>query len=354
VLLLLAMADCTPEELADLTLAGIEFSDGAVRLRQAKARAGRVRVRLHRSAGPPPAAGERVHHGSGNWDIPGLIRRLLAATTASRETFDAGDWLFLAVEACDYDTRLSARAALFRQGGRRFTHWIAAHPAQDGTPPAISAPHDARRLRKTAKTSRVAALGGTLTDLAGDDHHVEVFRGHYAHGTTAHVLAARAVNAAQDKVFGKAGKYPVFLDAGAEKNLAAPETAAVAGLSAGQAAAMRAGQLDMGLTNCRDPYDSPHTPAGTLCHVAPAMCMLCRNAVIFTAQFPRLVQLADHIAGQRDVLEPPRWQAVWGRQAAALAELFAACPDETANARAAARTHPPLDLPLGMRTEYHR
>ncbi|MFE2493839.1 hypothetical protein ACFXKS_12710 [Streptomyces scopuliridis] len=28
-----------------------------------------------------------------------------------------------------------------------------------------------------------------MTDLAGDDHHVEVYRGHYGHGTTAHVLA---------------------------------------------------------------------------------------------------------------------------------------------------------------------
>jgi hypothetical protein len=354
VLLLLAMADCTPEELADLTLADIEFSDGAVRLRQAKARAGRVRVRLHPPEGPPPVAGDRVHRGGGNWDIPGLIRRLLAVTAASRETFDAGGWLFLAVEARDYDTRLGARAALFRQGGRRLTHWITAHPGEDGTPPAISAPHDARRLRKTAKTTRVAALGETLTDLAGDDHHVEVFRGRYAHGKTAHVLAARAVNAAQDRVFAKTGKHPVFLDASAEKSLAGPEAAAAAGLSAGQAAALRAGQLDMGLTNCRDPYDSPHTPAGTLCHVAPAMCMLCRNAVMFTAQFPRLLQLADHIAAQRDILEPPRWQAVWGRQAAALAGLFATCPEETAKARAAAAAGPPLDLPLGMRTEYHR
>ncbi len=354
VLLLLAMTDCTPEELADLRLADIEFSDGAVRLRQAKARAGRVRIRLHPPAGPPPGAAERVHHGSGNWDVPGLIRRLLAATAASRETFDAADWLFLAVEGRDHDTRLGSQAARFKQDGRRFIHWIVAHPGEDGTPPPISVPHDARRLRKTAKTTRVAALGGTLTDLAGDDHHVEVFRGHYAHGTTAHMLAARAVNAAQDKVFSKARSYPVFLDTAAESRLAEPEVAAAAGLSAGQAAAMSAGKLDMGLTNCRDPYGSPHTPAGTLCHVAPAMCMLCRNAVVFTAQFPRLVQLAGHIAAQRDVLDPPRWQAVWGRQAAALAELFAACPEETAKARAAATTHPPLDLPLGMRTEYHR
>ncbi|HUY45154.1 MAG TPA: hypothetical protein VMV92_05460 [Streptosporangiaceae bacterium] len=354
VLLLLAMADCTPEELAGLTLADIEFSDGAVRLRQAKARAGRVRIRLHPPSGPPPATGDRVHHGSGNWDIPGLIRRLLAVTAASRETFDAGDWLFLAVEARDYDTRLGAQAARFKQDGRRFTHWIAAHPGQTGVPPVISVPHDARRLRKTAKTTRVVALGGTLTDLAGDDHHVEVFRGHYAHGTTAHVLAARAVNAAQDKVFQKARNHPVFLDTAAESHLADPEVAGAAGLTAGQAAAMGAGQLDMGLTNCRDPYDSPHTSAGTLCHVAPAMCMLCRNAVVFTAQLPRLLQLADHIQAQRDVLGPPRWQAVWGRQAAALAELFAACPEETVEARAAVPASAPLDLPLGMRTEYHR
>src|SRR5260370_9063977 len=95
VLLLLAMADCTPEELAGLTLADIEFSDGAVRLRQAKARAGRVRIRLHPPAGPEPATGDRVHRGSGNWDIPGLIRRLLAVTAASRETFDAGGRLVL-------------------------------------------------------------------------------------------------------------------------------------------------------------------------------------------------------------------------------------------------------------------
>ena len=121
-----------PEELAGLTLGDIEFSDGAVRLRQSKARTGRVRIRLHPPAEPLPATGDRVHQGSGNWDIPGLIRRLLAVTAASRETFEAGDWLFLAVEARDYDTRLGAQAARFRQDGRRFTHWIAAHPGETG------------------------------------------------------------------------------------------------------------------------------------------------------------------------------------------------------------------------------
>ena len=67
---------------------------------------------------------------------------------------------------------------------------------------------------------------------------MEVFRGHYAHGTTAHVLAARAVNAAQDKVFEKARTHPVFLDAAAESRLADPEVAGAAG------AERRAGRRD--------------------------------------------------------------------------------------------------------------
>jgi hypothetical protein len=75
--------------------------------------------------------------------------------------------------------------------------------------------------------------------------------------------------------------------------------------------------------------------------------------VVFTAQLPRLIKLAEHIDSQKAVLDPPRWQAVWGRQAAALAELFTACPTETDDARPAAADLR-LDLPLGMRTEYHR
>src|SRR5260370_22201056 len=83
-----------------------------------------------------------------------------------RETFDAGDWLFLAVEARDYDTRLGPQAARFKQDRRRFTHSIAAHPGEAGAGPVISLPHDARRLRKTAHTTRVAALGAAPHDPA--------------------------------------------------------------------------------------------------------------------------------------------------------------------------------------------
>jgi hypothetical protein len=218
----------------------------------------------------------------------------------------------------------------------------------------MSVPHDARRLRKTAKTLRVAALGGSVADLAGDDHHVEVFRTHYAHGTTAHVLAGRAVTGAQARVFAVVDR-PLFVDAGAQEALGEVPVAAAAGLSQAQAASIREGELDMGLVNCRDPYDSPFTPGPGLCHVAPLMCMLCRNAVVFTAQLPRLVLLAEHIDAMRLRLTPERWQAVWGQQAAALDELFAQCAAEMPAARAAAAAGTArLDLPLGMRTEYDR
>lgn len=374
VLLLLATSRITPEELLDLRCDDMEFTDGGVRLVQHKARARSRRVRLHHDT-----AGEghefEAHGGQGRWDVPGLLRRLLAVTATTREVFDAAPWLFLAVESRAHRTMLGAAVAQFTRDPRRFTHWIAAHqdgetpevgsdvaPGSDGSaagpPPPISLPHDVRRLRKTAKTARVAALGGTLSDLAGDDHHVEVFRGHYAHGTTAHVLAARAINQAQDKVFRRVtdhgGGNPVFVDTEVEDRLGEADTVAEIGLTAGQADAIVTGAADMGLTHCRDPYDSPHTPTG-ICHLAPAMCLLCPNAVVTTAQLPRLLALADHIETQRGVLDPRQWHALWGRQAAALTELFTEIPDLIAEARHAPVTpdnH--LDLPLGMRTEYHR
>ncbi|RZE59690.1 hypothetical protein C0Q98_14360 [Streptomyces albidoflavus] len=345
VLLLLGMADTTPEELLDLTLPDIEDTGEGVRVVQCKARARRVRADLH------PAAS-----GGGAWDVPGLLRRLLAATATTREAFPtAGPRLFLSAELNNRTGQLAARPATFTRGRRRFTHWIAAQDDGAGRPLAISLPHDARRLRKTAKTARAAALGGTVSDLAGDDHHVEVFRGHYAHGTTAHLMAGRTIARAQQWVFQQALDKPLFIDAEAEKQLAEPETAKAAGLSEDQARDMLAGGLDMGLAHCRDPYDSPFTTGSQPCHAAPAMCMLCRNAVVFTSQLPRLLMLADHIETMRTRLEPPRWQVLWGRQAAALTELFTEYAEYIPAARQEIEDQRlTLHLPLGLRTEYDR
>jgi hypothetical protein len=354
VLLLLQMSNTAPEELRALALEEVEFTDGAVRIIARKARADRVRAESHPAHGAPAAGRYRDFAGDGRWDVPGLLRRMIAATALAREVFAPEPFLFTAVQL-DGRGGLRARPAEFYLDGYRFTHWIAGHERADADF-AISRPHDTRRLRKTAKTAKVVALGGTVSDLAGDDHHVEVFRGHYAHGTTAHVLAGRAINRAQRWVFERAER-PVYLPAEAVARLAEPDTALALGLGSAQARALGGGELDMGLVNCRDPYDSPYTPGAKLCHVAPAMCMLCRNAIVFPAQLPRLVLLADHIERMRAVLDPPTWSAVWGRQAAALRELFGQeeCRDLIAGAREAAEQDKArLDLPLGMRTEYDR
>jgi hypothetical protein len=259
VLLLLSMGDTTPEELLDLRLPDIEFTDGGVRLVQTKQRAGRIRVDLHPDQEPDrrdpngqdrPGGIDRAYEGAGRWDVPGLLRRLVAVTELTRQAFAEDDepWLFLAVESARWRTSLRADIASFSNNRpRRFTHWIAAHQDDDGTPALrISRPHDVRRLRKTAKTARVAALGGTVADLAGDDHHVAVFSGHYAHGTTAHLLAGRAINRAQQKVFQRVATRPVFVDAEAERRLDAPEIAGALGLTADHAAAMRDGSTTWG------------------------------------------------------------------------------------------------------------
>ncbi|MEU0936081.1 hypothetical protein [Embleya sp. NPDC005971] len=340
--LLLLTTGCAPEELLDLRVSDVEFGDGGVRVSATKARAGRVRVRWHPSRG--------------RWDTAGLLRRLVDLTEPVRAAHPDCRWLF-AVAHLPRGRPDAVRAGPARFGDRRrtFGAWIAGGRDADGGPLNVSLPHDIRRLRKTAKTAKVVALGGTLTDLAGDDHHVEVFRGHYAHGTTAHVLAGRAITTAQERMFARAVRAPTFLDGDAVDHLADARVSAALGMSPAQATTMRVGDLDMGLTHCRDPYDSPFAPGRSLCHVAPAMCLLCRNAVVFTAQLPRLVLMADHIERMRAVLAPAHWQAVWGAQAAALEELFRECADLLPAAReeaAAAGTR--LDLPLGMRTEYDR
>jgi hypothetical protein len=276
VLLMLGMSDTSPEELHYFQLSDIEFTDGGVRLVQRKMRAHRVRADLHPDPEQEAEAEAQEFAGDGAWDVPGLLRRLLAVTELSRTVFpDADPWLFLAVERRSRGL-LDAKVADFRDRERRFGGWIAEQRDAAGKPLKISEPYEIRRLRKTTKIVRAVALGGTVSDLAGDDHHVEVYRMHYAHGTTAHILAGRSINRAQKWVFDRmtTPARPVLVTEEAEQYLEEPEVAEDLGLDAEQAKALRTGELDMGLVNCRNPWDSPHRNDAKVCHVAPAMCML--------------------------------------------------------------------------------
>lgn len=358
VLLLLGMTDCTSEELHALQVPDLEFSSEGVRIVQAKERAERIRADFHladTTDGMPGEPGDKAYPGRGVWDVPGLLRRLVEVNALTREVFDCEPWLFTAVESRK-SVRMSAALAAFQDPGRRFTHWLDSHSGPDRPfLKGVSRPHDVRRLRKTAKTTRVVALGGTLTDLAGDDHSVRVFQQHYAHGTTAHVLAGAAMNRAQSKVFAKVTGKATLVRPEDETRLGEPEVAAALGVTPEQGADLRDGELDMGVTNCKDPHNSPHSVPGKLCHVAPAMCMICDNAVVFVAQLPQQLLLFDHIQHMRDVLPPKTWHNVWGRQEAALKQVFEECADHIEDARKTIEEQAlTLNLPLGMRTEYDR
>jgi hypothetical protein len=252
VLLLLSMTACTPEELHDLRLDDIEFTDGGVRLTQVKHRAHRVRG-VQYSHGQTGTDSGTQYPGAGRWDVPGLIRQVMDVTGSARQLPGAPPSMFLTVVPGQDDASPAPCTPAFGSKGSTFSAWITAQRDGTGRPLDISLPHDVRRLRKTAKTAAVAALGGTLADLAGDDHSTEVFRGHYAHGTTAHVLSGKAINRAQDRVFRQMASGPLYLPPTADGTPAQPADAQEAGLTVDVAAAVTAGNLDMGLTNCRDP-----------------------------------------------------------------------------------------------------
>ena len=68
----------------------------------------------------------------------------------------------------------------------RFGDWLAAAGV------AVDGPPDIRRLRKSTKVEKAIAFGGRIADAA-NDHHEEVFRGHYAQGTTLRVMSGRVI-----------------------------------------------------------------------------------------------------------------------------------------------------------------
>jgi hypothetical protein len=149
---------------------------------------------------------------------------------------------------------------------------------------------------------KAIAMRGVVSDIA-DDHTPETFRGHYAHGTTLHVISGQVINHAQqswldaaladptternDRDTEERRGGPVALDEEAQRELGSSgvlET--LTGLTREQAEQLRAGALDMGVTSCRDPFDSPYSKQGDLCVVAPLRCLECTNAFILPSNLP--------------------------------------------------------------------
>ena len=204
-----------------------------------------------------------------------------------------------------------------------------------------------RRLRKTVKSAR-AALLGTLNGAAGDDHSVEVFRGHYAQTTTVHTIAAQTVLRAQRKVLDRAKLGPTFIDATAADIAAGTKSSDVSALAATVSDESPA-ESQLTLAACRDPYDAPFNEPGSLCHASPSMCLQCRNAVIFRDHLPRLIVYRGVLADIEKTMPPIQFSETYGQQQVNLDAVLAEFPpDQIESAR---KQNAVLHRPLGQRAE---
>jgi len=325
-----------PEESARLRRSDIEFGDSSVRVRATKLRAQRIRWHTLPSAEQRPWG----------WKAGDLIRRAAHAMqhTHALTPHEPLFWVTgirAARDRCDGEYPQYVLRA--RHFGR--TNSLSKLIGRHGL--SISEPHDMRRLRKTVKSAR-AALLGTLSGAAGDDHSVEVFRGHYAQTTTVHTIAAQTVLRAQRKVLDRAKSGPTFIDATATDIVAGPNDSAVAALATSVADESPTEQ-QLTISACLDPYDAPFGQPGSLCHASPSMCLQCRNAVVFRDHLPRLIVYRKVLDDIENALPPIQFSETYGQQRLNLDAILAEFPSD--QIELARRQNAELHRPLGQRAE---
>ncbi|MGV9868692.1 hypothetical protein [Rhodococcus koreensis] len=345
--LLVAATGHTSEEVTALTGEDVEFLPSGVRLTLTKQRAQKVR---HRTFGTETLPETTVRESVDFTDRPhrevgAIIGRLMHVTEQLRLRAPNAGRLFLAASVtADYELRIARWD--YNLPRSRFVNWLAAADVTvDGAP-------DIRRLRKSTKVEKAIAFGGRIADTA-NDHHEEVFRGHYAQGTTLRVMSGQVIATAQDHWFTKALEGPTVLTTSTDV-LDAPDQAETLGLSPRQAEDIRRGALDMGLTQCADPRNSPYGRSGELCPVAPLRCLECRNAWILPSDLPQLLLFADHLDLLRMRLSPQHFGQLWGQTHTNLHAVLAERTDEE---KAMARKHidagqAALHLPLVANVEF--
>lgn len=190
----------------------------------------------------------------------------------------------------------------------------------------VDGPPDVRRMRKSGKVEKAIAFKGRISDIA-DDHSVETFRSHYAHGTTLRVISGNVITAAQQRWFTQALEGPVLLTEEAEQSLREPGSAAALGLTAEDVEQLRTGQLDMGVSSCKNPFASPFGQPGQLCPVAPTRCLECRNAFVLPSNLPQLLLFAAHLERLQLRLPPQHFHALWGQSRVNVKEAIKARTD---------------------------
>lgn len=293
--------DLTPEETLGLRRDQVIIEEQYVRLQTTKNRAHKVRYRtLDRTS--PRAAG---------WKPGDVFVRAAEAMRISRAVCgDAQSFWIGSMQK--FSQHPQSRFGVYPPwltpltGGARYNlHQVINFSGID-----ISAPHDLRRCRKTAKSAK-AVLVGTLNGAAGGDHSVEVFRNHYAQSTTVQTIAAHTVLDTQLRVMDKVG--PKFI-ASESSTLAASGGSGDVVQAAKTMTQESSLDKELSLTACADPMSPPHKTQRELCMEAPNYCLACSNAIIFKDHLPRLLEYQRQLKILAKEISPSQFQAQYGQQ----------------------------------------
>lgn len=345
-----------PEEVTGFGERDVEFLPKGVRLTLLKNRAERLRHRAFRDAPVPTAdpgaeeAAEEEFTDQPRREASAVVRRLLDATARVR------------ARAPHITDSLFVRATVRPGDILAFDYWNCSVPTAsfgvwlDTAGVEVTGDRHIGRLRKSTKVEKAIVTGGRIS-AAADDHLEETFAGHYAHGTTLRIVSGEVITTAQDHWFRKA------VDQQDGPTVVAPDAAGIAaeagqlqalGLDKDTAEDLVQGQLDMGVSHCTNPWQSPFSPPGELCAVAPLRCLECRNAWILPSQLPQLLIFEKHLERTKRRLPPPAFTKLWGQS---YTNLRAVLADRSEEDKALARKHieagqVSLDLPLAAHAEF--
>ncbi|MDG5807233.1 hypothetical protein P9869_32120 [Streptomyces ossamyceticus] len=350
--LLMDATGYTSEEVAGFGEEDVEFLPKGVRLTLLKNRAGLLRHRAFRDQGPSEAPTPDDVDGQLTVDWPRreaseVVRQLLQVTARVRaKAPHVTDTLFVrAAVRPDYSAVFGPWTPAVTAVS--FDRWLASMKVE------VKGAGHIGRLRKSVKVEKAIVTEGRI-GAAADDHTEETFARHYAQGTTLRILSGRTIATAQQHWFDKALDRvdgPTVL-AGTEN--IDQDLLEDSGLSPQEAEDIMTGQLDMGVSHCKNPYQGPYSRPGELCAVAPLRCLECRNAWILPTNLPQLLLFKEHLKRLRTLLTPQSFSRLWGQS---WANLNAVLDDRTPEELAQARKHievgeASLDLPLAAHTEF--
>ncbi|MDL2081598.1 hypothetical protein QNN03_34740 [Streptomyces sp. GXMU-J15] len=351
--LLMDATGYTSEEVTGFGEGQVEFLPKGVRLTLIKNRAGLLRHRAFRDQPAPADRPEPKSEGDEkitvDWprrEVSAVVRQLLDMTTRVRAKAPhvTGTLFVVAAVRGDYTPEFDKWKP---QSRNSFSNWL------DAAGVEIKGDRHIGRMRKSVKVEKAIVTEGRISDAA-DDHTEETFAGHYAQGTTLRILSGRTIATAQQHWFDKALNRvdgPTVVSGPEDIDQKLLEGT---GLSAQEAEDLIAGQLDMGVSHCKDPYQGPYSRPGELCAVAPLRCLECRNAWILPSNLPQLLLFERHLERLRTVLTPQAFGRLWGQS---WVNLRAVLNDRTPEERAQALKHieagqAVLDLPLAANTEF--